>query len=99
MSSGAAQCSRQDANVAWAIRQARQWGCTHLMHCDDDELFLQRMLQRFVFVGCLAFAGAAPAKAAAPCAPVSGWPCCTLSFIAVAAMIRQAARVVLNIVE
>ena len=36
---GSGQCERQDAHVNWAIEGARQLGCTHLMHCDDDELF------------------------------------------------------------
>ena len=36
---GGAQCARQDAHVQWAIIDARRHGCTHLLHCDDDELF------------------------------------------------------------
>ena len=36
---GGAQCARQDAHVQWAIVEARRHGCTHLLHCDDDELF------------------------------------------------------------
>ena len=36
---GGEQCVRQDLHVAWAIQAAREFGCTHLMHCDDDELF------------------------------------------------------------
>lgn len=36
---GGAQCARQDAHIQWSIDEARQRGCTHLLHCDDDELF------------------------------------------------------------
>ena len=35
---GGLQCVRQDAHIAWAIEAARKLGCTHLLHCDDDEL-------------------------------------------------------------
>jgi hypothetical protein len=39
---GGLQCARQDQHVRDAITHARALGCTHLMHCDDDELFYVR---------------------------------------------------------